>query len=301
MIRSLIRRRLMWNKARLLVLAFAAWCLPVSAHAWGARGHHLVTELAYQRLTPHARAEVNRLLAVGAGDNTTFCPIDSIDSASVWADCVRRRNSPFSYQDRWHYIDIPVCGDIPPPCNNDCVTDAITQADATLKNRRANDHQRLLALARLIHFVADVTQPLHAADNSDRGGNRDKASFLGQTDTVDETGDTRPINLHGVWDYELVDAALGSDDSRARHDIGLIASANPNWANGDAQAWALDAHRIADRFIYTHWPAPLRCNAPASRPIIVDPAYVAAAIPIVRTQLAKAVVRLSAVLNRDLN
>jgi hypothetical protein len=273
----------------------------MSAHAWGARGHHLIAELAYERLAPHARAEVDRLLAIGANDNTTFCPIDSIDAASVWADCVRRRNSPFSYQDHWHYIDIPVCGDVPPPCNNDCVTDAITLAEATLRNRRANDHERLLALARLVHFVADVTQPLHAADNRDRGGNSDKARFLGQSDYVDEMGETRPINLHGVWDYELVDAALGGDAARTRRDIAGIAAANPNWADGDARAWAIDAHGIADRFIYTHWPEPLRCGAPASRPIMVDPAYVAAAIPIVRTQLAKAVVRLSAALNRDLN
>jgi hypothetical protein len=285
----------------LCILVSLIWFAPTSARAWGARGHHLIAELAYGRLTPHARAEVDRLLRFGVRDQVTLCPIDSIDNAAVWADCVRRRGSPYSYQDHWHFIDIPVCGDTPPPCQNDCVTDAITLADATLRNRRASDHERLVALARLVHFVADLTQPLHAADNNDRGANSDNVLFLGQSTYLNDAGETKRINLHGAWDYELVDAALGADDATARHAIGAIAAAHPAWADGNANIWAMESHQIADRFIYAHWPEHLRCNAPAARPIIIDQAYIDAAAPIVRDQLAKAVVRLSAALNRDLS
>lgn len=282
--------------------AIAAGLVPTPAHAWGAQGHHLIVEVAYAHLTPSAKAEVDRLLAYGANDQNTVCGIDSLDAASVWPDCVRRR-PPFQNEEHWHYVDIPICGDAPPPCaNGDCVTAAITAAETTLRNRRAGDHERLLALARLIHFIGDVHQPLHAADNNDRGGNGDHAIFLGSATYRTPDGRDVPNNLHGVWDTPLVSAALGNDDVGARATLeALIAGHEAQWRGGDAQSWATEAHAIAVNFIYAHWPEPLTCGSPAAAPVVIDQAYVDAAAPIVREQLAKAAIRLATELNRDLS
>src|SRR5262249_7127861 len=147
---------------RALVSSLAALVLvltPNVAHAWGAQGHHLIAEVAYAHLTPHARAEVDRLIATGASDNATLCRINSIEDASTWADCVRRRH-PFEAEEHWHFVDTPICGHAPPPCpNGDCVIAAINAAEGTLRNRHASDQERLLALARPIHSVAAVHQP----------------------------------------------------------------------------------------------------------------------------------------------
>jgi hypothetical protein len=57
----------------------------------------------------------------------------------------------------------------------------------------ANDKVRLKALKYLIHFVADVHQPLHAGYRDDRGGNQFQLrAFM------------RGSNLHAVWDSGLL-------------------------------------------------------------------------------------------------
>ena len=50
--------------------------------------------------------------------------------------------------------------------------DKIDEFAAELRNPRTEAAERRLALQYLLHFVGDVHQPLHAADDHDRGGNR---------------------------------------------------------------------------------------------------------------------------------
>jgi hypothetical protein len=58
-------------------------------------------------------------------------------------------------------------------------------------------------------LVADVHQPLHCADNGDRGGNAIQVTFLG-----------RRTNLHAVWDSGiLAPAVLGDERAYA---LGLV-------------------------------------------------------------------------------
>ncbi len=285
----------------LTVTAFAMLFAPTAAHAWGAQGHHLVAEVAYAHLTAHARAEVDRLVATGANDNATLCRISSIEDASTWADCVRRR-PPFANEEHWHFVDTPICGHVPPPCpNNDCVIAAIGASERTLRDAGASDHERLLALARLIHFVGDVHQPLHAANNNDRGGNDDLAIYLGSPTYRAADGTDKDNNIHGIWDTPLVGAALGTNDAQAKATLeALIAQHGASWRSRSARTWANEAHQIAVDFVYARWPGPLTCGHPAAQRVNVDQAYVDAAAPIVRQQLARAALRLAASLNRDL-
>ena len=52
------------------------------------------------------------------------------------------------------------------------------------------------SLKFLIHFIGDVHQPLHLT-NRDRGGNQFTVRFEGRT-----------MNLHGLWDNQLIAKAL---------------------------------------------------------------------------------------------
>jgi hypothetical protein len=50
--------------------------------------------------------------------------------------------------------------------------DKIDQFAAEFGNPATNAPEQLLALKFLLHFVGDVHQPLHAADDHDAGGNK---------------------------------------------------------------------------------------------------------------------------------
>ena len=79
------------------------------------------------------------------------------------------------------------------------------------------------AVGFLIHVVGDMHQPLHCADNHDRGGNEVRV-IIGSEDT----------NLHAVLDTDVV-AALGQDPERvASHGAQITSADEASWGRGSA-------------------------------------------------------------------
>src|SRR5471032_2468326 len=145
------------------LLTFALLALPSPALAWGAEGHEIVTAIAAHELTPAARAQAAHLLGGEA-----MLVLDS-----NWADEIRDQRQGTG---RWHFVDIPLGApgydprrDCP---DRACVVGQIENDVRILGNRKLGDGARAEALRFLIHFIADVHQPLHAEDNDDRGGNQ---------------------------------------------------------------------------------------------------------------------------------
>ena len=170
------RSRSLFLLAISLVMASNAW-------SWGAQGHEVIAAVAWQRLTPQARQEVSRLLALEPGETMV--------SVATWAD---EHRSPATGV--WHYVNFPRSG-----CNYDavrdcpdgrCVVAAIAHQRAVLASQ-AGDAQRLKALKYLVHLVGDVHQPLHAGYQDDRGGNRFQLQAW-----------MHARNLHAVWDSGLL-------------------------------------------------------------------------------------------------
>ncbi len=176
-----------WRQLRIAVgagLLLAGLFSSGGAWAWGADGHRLITEYAFARLSPAARVQVERLMALE--------PEATLASISTWADEVR---SPTTAA--WHYVNFPRDAD----CHYDgdrmctqgnCVVGAIQRQLAVLSSD-APDAKRLLALKYLVHFVGDVHQPLHAGFADDRGGNSLQIQAF-----------RRGTNLHALWDSALV-------------------------------------------------------------------------------------------------
>ncbi len=165
--------------------------LPSPGLAWGKLGHRIVGELAQQQLRPDARVEVARLLASE--------PEPTLAGISYWADEVRDTQPDVARRTkRWHYVNFPRgnCHYVPPrDCpDGQCVVAAINRNFLALSDRRRNDRERAEALKFLVHFVADVHQPLHAGFGDDRGGNDYQLNIEG-----------RPGNLHAVWDSTILD------------------------------------------------------------------------------------------------
>lgn len=169
----------------LLAVALAAASLCDPAQAFGADGHRLIAEFAEVRLTPAARTEVLRLLALEPGS--------TLPSISTWADEVR---SPTTAA--WHYVNFArdaQCSYAPERncIQGTCVVGATERQIASLADRKANDEDRLKALKWVVHLVADAHQPLHAGFADDRGGNSFQVQAFG-----------RGTNLHSVWDSGLI-------------------------------------------------------------------------------------------------
>jgi hypothetical protein len=258
----------------------------VPAHAWSGDAHQLVADLAYERLTPAARSEVDRLIRTQSA-NVQGCVIESFARAATWPDCVRRR-AGYTHTAPFHYLNIPITGvtTVQDDCRAvGCIRQAIRRYERTLANRQASDRERLEALAFVSHLIADVHQPLHVSNNCDRGGNA--------IDVILPTGATP--NLHEAWDDHLARNAMRGQGRGAV--AALVRQNAGRWSGGDVEAWALEGNEIARRFAYGTLPVRLRCGETLQAPLTISNAYVQQSVPIIRQQLARAVVRLSARLN----
>ena len=255
------------------LLIFALLVLPSPALAWGAEGHEIAALIAARELTPAARAQAAHLLGGEA-----MLVLDS-----NWADEIRDQRRDTG---RWHFVDIPLTApgydprrDCP---DRACVVAQIENDMRILGDRRLSDGARAEALRFLIHFVADVHQPLHAEDNEDRGGNQVRV----------EIGRERS-NLHHIWDADVVEV-LGRDAGAAASDIArsLSPAERKTWAAGTPAGWANEAHAIARDQIYP----PLM----GRRSLRLPSDYAWRQAPLTRNLLAKAGLRLAFILNTTL-
>jgi hypothetical protein len=122
------------------------------ALAWGKAGHRVVATLATSMLTPEARNQVTELL----GPNVTLATI------STWADEVRPSRP---HTAPWHYVNIPrdaTSYNAGRDCRRGCVVSTIEQSLRVLQDPSKGRAVREEALRWVVHFVADLHQPLHA-------------------------------------------------------------------------------------------------------------------------------------------
>ena len=171
--------------------------------AWGSEGHQVIALIADAKLSSKARAEVDRLLAQEPGQ--------TLATISTWAD--EHRNPTTA---AWHYVNFPrdtcqyvAVRDCP---DGKCVVGAIERQLAVLKSSES-DERRLLALKYIVHFVADVHQPLHAGYADDRGGN----SFQLQAFM-------RGTNLHALWDRGIIKSLNEAPEAMAER----LSRSSPN-------------------------------------------------------------------------
>jgi hypothetical protein len=170
-----------WMRKSCLVAAAMALLGPAPAESWGDLGHRVTAIVAYRHLTPQARGKLDALLAA---DSDALTPPD-FASRSMWADRYRGAHRETA---AWHFVDIEIDRpDLQDACfgfpalnaaqlasqgpAEDCVVNKIEEFAAELQSAATPPAERLLALKFLIHFIADLHQPLHAADHGDKGGN----------------------------------------------------------------------------------------------------------------------------------
>lgn len=231
--------------------------------AYSDAGHKIVAKLAWQKLSPFARQNVERILGTGE---------ENFINASTWADEIKG-DDRYAYLKPMHYVNLPAdkfTYDRKRDCRKDkCVVQAILDFSNMAKS--PSDKKAKLALRMLIHLIGDIHQPMHAGLKEDRGGNWYRLKYQGDT-----------VNLHKLWDNPLV-RRIHKDWKQAAEALTMPEKAE---VLGPV-AWAEESHKLAMDVAY---------NTPEGKP--VSEAYLIEADKISQQQLALAGWRLAMWLNK---
>lgn len=291
---------------RSLASLCAAACLlalvPARASAWGGEGHRITARVALARVRPATRARVLQILD-GFG---------SLEHASTWPDTLYGNPAKYAYTFRWHFVDIPTDSDhsysAPRDCakthEGDCVINALARERAVLADANASAGQRRAALRFVIHFMGDLHQPLHCAeDDGDEGGNLKPVCFMNKC--WDSKGN---YNLHKTWDKLMIQHTGLGEDAYVQKILDRLAQMSQSEVDGllagDTVRWAEDAHRIAFERAYDLPKTKKKKKNPKKKKtyeyIVLGPKYHKDNIGHVDGQLLRGGVRLAALLDEVL-
>ncbi|KAF7557143.1 hypothetical protein G7Z17_g913 [Cylindrodendrum hubeiense] len=263
--------------------------------AWGTLGHATVAYIAQNYVTSDVKAWAQDVL----GDTST----SYLANVASWADTYRSTTAG-KFSAVFHYIDAE---DNPPTsCNIDydrdcgsagCSVSAIANYTQRVGDGRLSDANVQEALKFLVHFIGDITQPLHD-EALDTGGNTITVTFDGYTND----------NLHSDWDTYIPEKLVGGDSlsdalswaTSLTKEInsGDYSSLKASWIAGDdiddaittATRWASDANALVCSVVMPDGVAALQEGD-------LYPTYYNSVISTVELQIAKAGYRLGNWLN----
>jgi hypothetical protein len=265
----------------LIPLLFVLSAVP--AAAWGPVGHETVAYIAMDNLTPAAKEKISAILDQG----------NELANISNWADQIRDYRKDTA---PWHFIDLPVRKDLTVKdeekyCpNENCVVDQLQIFEGFLGDESKPTSKRLEALKFVVHFMGDLHQPLHCADDGDRGGNDKMVRFK----TPGRRGYWAKTKLHHLWDG-LIEIRTEEDPRELATELEkrITDQKRTSWLTGDEKDWAFESYTIAKTQIYPGMePGPQDYT---DNPLPSD--YYSKMRPIVDIQLEKAGIRLAYVLN----
>jgi hypothetical protein len=245
--------------------------------------------MAWKKLGPTTQAQISKILD----------PKETLMMASNWPDKVKR-TSQWKFSAPFHYVDSDDHSDYlhsKPAVDGDAIR-ALVRYENVLKDKKSTAEQRKMALRFITHIIGDIHQPLHAGFHSDTGGNQVIVSFFGQqtrTDlTVEGVPDGRPINLHVVWDYNIIEEDIKRNCPNTSKDPAYIAYSkclndslviNPDKTN--SLSWIKESSSYL-KTVYS-----LSNNT-------IDEAYYKKSVKIIRERLKLAANRLALRLEEDL-
>lgn len=266
--------------------------MPAPANAWGFYAHRQTAKIAQANISPHARAEIRRLLRAEKLIGTPECPLKTLEDASVWADCIRRDRVRWGFTAPWHYRTTPICEAYNPRANcanGNCVTAQITRAHSVLGDQSLPDNVRLEALAFLVHFAGDIHMPLHSGDKDDKGGNDRKADY----------GIIPNLNLHWIWDGPLAERAISDPaDPVVRR---YSPAERARLGGGTPEDWGRESWQIARDFIYpTAFHTDDVCSADLPMKTALTQEDIVAAVPVARRRVVQAGLRIAELLDSAL-
>lgn len=288
--------RALFSKKNLFrpLIALSFWGAVISpAQAWWETGHMTVAQVAYEELTPQARAEADRLIALlnmaqPEAERRHFVP------AAVWMDEVKARG--LRTFDQWHYINIPYNPEglgVVEDAKEVNVVSMLESLSKTLQAKQAGDFEKAFALRMILHLAGDIHQPFHAVGkvshahpHGDLGGNRTLVKAPGVK------------NIHALWDSTAGLLADVPMTSWQQHIPGYAQQLKQQYPKAQfqhhlltsPQSWAEESFQLAVKYGYQ----------PLSAEGEISEAYRRDAQRVIGERLALGGYRLGALLNQAL-
>jgi hypothetical protein len=274
-----------------------------------------VARIATANLTSTAKQKIAALLQNGSCPGASTLA-DRMACASVWADSVRYTTYPETYN--WHFVDISLKFedyDHERDCEEndgggDCGIPALANMIAFLKGEQTapkyKKYSRTNALKFIIHIVGDLHQPLHTV-REETGGNFFFVKYGGAASGTlldcynPDSGENFPIlqeKLHKIWDTCILTEQLRSTNvtKYARNlNNDISGQEKTGYEDGTPTDWLLETHQIAIDNAYKGLPAGKKTGK--NRYTTIPAGYYEASRPPVETQLKRAGIRLSKILN----
>jgi hypothetical protein len=201
----------------------------IPAHAWGAKGHRIIGEIAQRHLEQNVSKKVLKILKD-----------ESLAMSSTWMDFIKSDDS-FDHMYPWHYCTIPDSsfsfqenltlkeGD---------VVQTLQRLIKEFKSKKFKDGDERMAVRMLVHLIGDIHQPLHVGNGKDRGGNDFKVNWFNEES-----------NLHKIWDSEIInyqDLSYTEYADWVDQDIFWVESLNDK----SVIEWALESKKIRVNGLY---------------------------------------------------
>jgi S1/P1 Nuclease len=298
------------------------FCHSQTSWAWDAEAHRIIALVADRLLQAQSPATQKKVAEILATDQSNDWTKTDIASEATWADALLEKSPEGRTASmKWHYVKLdPNAPDLNKACfgrpallaprpashgpQDNCIIDKIEQFAKELRDPTTLASERLAALRFLLNLVGDIHDPLYAIERNDQNG---------RCIAVVPAGAKSALRLDAYWEDTLVAEASGRDPSKAAGQIvaALAPAEIQKWSGGSPEQWAQESYSIAKTVVYdfpaqsltnVNLPAPKgekdACGqVPAYR---LDAAYHDRAISAIKTQLAKAGVRLAFVLRENL-
>jgi hypothetical protein len=218
----------MKNLKKFIVICFVL-ALPIQSMAWGVLGHRIVGEIADSYLKSRTKNEIKKILGN-----------ESIAISSNWMDFIKSDNS-FKYLGNWHYVNFAHglnYAQVDEYLKKDTSTNVYTKINFVtreLKKKETPLDAKQMYLRILIHLVGDLHQPMHCGRAEDSGGNDIKVTWF-----------NKPINLHSLWDSELIEFQQLSYTEYAK----VINYTTPvqlkTWQTDNLTKWVFESYQLSD-------------------------------------------------------
>jgi len=253
------------------------------SNQWGMDGHKIIASIAYNRLTETAQKSV-----------ATFIPGNALpDIASLPDDFNHTPNGKWSAS--FHYCNLPrdatefLMSDCPAYCVVKSIKNytAILYSESKVLNSRCDLSHGVepCALSFLVHYVADIHQPLHVSYTDDRGANSIEVNFFGQK-----------TNLHSVWDEKII-RKWNNNWYSATKELNVMINDKPmlikKYLNDmNPIHWADESYDYVTSTVYNFTTSNSR-----TKELEIGQEYFERSLPIIQERLIAAGVRLANLLN----
>ena len=292
------------------------------SYGWDDVGHKTTAYIAWQRMSPVARANVIRILRAAPEDShlsafyMQYGPepdhikeLEYFMLAATWADIVRDRafeNRQKKYhKSNWHYDDTfwrQVSGRVEPLTGFEEGGVAVSRLDEfakVIRDSGASDKEKAIAIAWIMHLTGDIHQPLHtSARVTDREPKGDQGGNLFHL-TPEGTPRDKQVNLHWFWDSIVGrNVPLRGETCERDYIVSFakrimkkhpVSSFGADLNIGDHRAWQQQSFRLNPTDVFS--PDLVRFQMPSER-------YKRNAFRVAERQLALAGYRLGETLNR---